>query len=70
MRSPRFAVGDKVIHRAYDKVGSVLEVFHDGEQPRYYVRHSHQVWSVPESALLFSSSGNQVLTESKNERRA
>jgi hypothetical protein len=49
----KFKVGDRVIHRSKDKIGTVTLVFKDDEgRYRYYVDHSKFTWSVPESALL------------------
>ena len=48
--SEKLIVGQKVTHLSKNKVGKILAVI-GGEENRYYVQHSGQVWSVPRKYL-------------------
>jgi len=65
-----FKVGDRAFHKATQSFGTVIQVFHDGYEPRYYVRIGLVLWSIPQSALdskitEFPHQQNQQVTEPK-----
>lgn len=47
----KYSVGTKLKHTTKKAWGVVEEVFYDGAEWRYYVRHSGFIWSVAERFL-------------------